>query len=644
MTEFVLHDFYTKLPIPDRLSDDIFDEEGEQLHEISNLSKVNLFVGANNSGKSLLLREILKCEHIESVPSKGIKSEIISNVKLILNELKDIMTKASLSGLSSSSYNTLSLKELEIEINTLNFSSNTIAEFMSSDLAKTRSFAGINTSFVFRRNSRTETSNNVKEKLDIVSRKLNNFLREVPKRYSFLEKKGEPLNKIYIPTIRSLRKYEDVQLLATKTKEEYKFKEDISIQNGQGMYEAILSMITDSYEVEIRKTQFEDFLSKEFFSNKPVKIKPLKKINELVIKIGNEKERPIYDLGEGLQMMLILTFPLFFNESGIITIEEPEIFLHPGFQHKLINTFINHPKSKNFIFLISTHSNHILDSSNYYNNISICSMVKKLPEGIEEEKDADFVLRQLTDSGNGALELLGVRNTSVYLANSTIWVEGVTDMLYLRKYIDAYLEDEKEGDKYFDCKSFQEGIHYAFILSGGANIIHYDFSDKPLIESLKEKVVTKNICGKAFVIVDDDNKKNSTTKAAFFKELKGRFKVLPVIEIENLLHNDVIKKTIQDFPSHKKTIIDDKNLKEEKQYAKIRLGSYIDDHILKGVKGKKFKENKSSKDSTINCKMEFCKKALPHITKATMTKNSITLVKEILDFIISKIDIKYSTY
>ncbi len=362
-------------------------------------------------------------------------------------------------------------------------------------------------------------------------------------------------------------------------------------------------------------------------------------MKELTIKVGDEKERPIYDLGEGLQMIIILTFPIFFYESGIVTIEEPELFLHPGFQHKLINTMVNHPRSSNFIFFVSTHSNHILDSVNYHDKISIFSMVKTTPIGNNLNRDPKFILTKLSDPGMGLLQILGVRNTSVFLSNSTIWVEGITDMLYLRKYLSVYLENLKDGSKYHIAKLYQEGIHYAFILSGGSSIIHYDFNEESTIKELKGKVVTKRICGRSFVIVDKDSDDNKLRKQNFFKDLKGRFKVLPVIEVENLLSNEVIMDTVKKYPTCENLNFSNANLLDEKKFSNIRLGTYIEDYILKGLKQKgrkQFKANKSSDNSTINNKLEFCNYALTLIKFENMSNNSKKLIEEILDFIISK--------
>ena len=79
--------------------------------------------------------------------------------------------------------------------------------------------------------------------------------------------------------------------------------------------------------------------------------------------------------------------------------------------------------------------------------------------------------------------------------------------------------------------------------------------------------------------------------------------------------------------------------KSEEEYANLRLGSYIDGYILKEVTKeffKKFSKDKSSANSTIGSKLEFCNKAISFVNTENMTKMSVELVKEILDFVVSK--------
>lgn len=109
-------------------------------------------------------------------------------------------------------------------------------------------------------------------------------------------------------------------------------------------------------------------LSKTFFDEKEVALIPKVKDDVLTIKIGDEKERPIYNLGDGIQSIILITLPLFLyldiskvrNTNVLVFIEEPEIGLHPSLQRTLIETLLD-KRFENFQFFFTTHSNHFLD-------------------------------------------------------------------------------------------------------------------------------------------------------------------------------------------------------------------------------------------------------------------------------------------
>ena len=137
-----------------------------------------------------------------------------------------------------------------------------------------------------------------------------------------------------------------------------------------------------------------------FFDGKSVEItasvKEDGKQDVLSIKIGDEHEKPIYELGDGIQSIIILTFYLFLhkNENLLVFIEEPEQYLHPGLQRKLIETFLYEEGFENFHFFFTTHSNHFLDITLDFNNISIFTIKKELDNSDNEEKKPSFHYRK----------------------------------------------------------------------------------------------------------------------------------------------------------------------------------------------------------------------------------------------------------
>ena len=89
MDKWKLHHFYNSIPIPKRLKNDILNENRKQITYIKNISKLNIFVGENNSGKSLLLREILKSNWKHHY-SEEILQEIELKYTTLTTKLKNI--------------------------------------------------------------------------------------------------------------------------------------------------------------------------------------------------------------------------------------------------------------------------------------------------------------------------------------------------------------------------------------------------------------------------------------------------------------------------------------------------------------------------------------------------------------------------
>ena len=63
------------------------------------------------------------------------------------------------------------------------------------------------------------------------------------------------------------------------------------------------------------------------------------------------------------------------------------------------------------------------------------------------------------------LDLLGVRNSSVFLSNCVIWTEGVTDRMLLRKLLELFTDF-----------SYLEDRHYSFAEYGGSNLENFDLN------------------------------------------------------------------------------------------------------------------------------------------------------------------------
>ncbi|WP_225370613.1 ATP-dependent nuclease [Methanobrevibacter arboriphilus] len=158
----------------------------------------------------------------------------------------------------------------------------------------------------------------------------------------------------------------------------------LTIFTGLESYDLLKSYAHGDFNERNLIEKYQAYLSENFFDGEEVYLIPKEKDKNIIsIKIGNEFERPIYELGDGLQSIINITFPLFLNlkeieetDNVLVFIEEPEIHLHPALQKKLIKTFED-DIFNNFQFFLTTHSNHFLDNTLTNNNVSVFFISEK---------------------------------------------------------------------------------------------------------------------------------------------------------------------------------------------------------------------------------------------------------------------------
>jgi hypothetical protein len=260
-------------------------------------------------------------------------------------------------------------------------------------------------------------------------------------------------------------------------------------------------------------------------------------------------------------------------------------------------------------FFITTHSNHLLDLLEDNELVSIFSfseIADRAPAPTDpSQADSGFNPQQskhkpsfrirpsnLTD--RQTLVELGVRPSATFLANATIWVEGVSDCAYLRAYMEAFVHYLKIrgndwGKNGINGKSlaqrleeYKEDRHYAFVEYSGANLTHYSFITGSRDNSQAEvgpDIVTSvpNLCARAIVIADGDITKASKGNRwmRFAKQLDERFIILPCKEIENLIPEILMRSQVSRDYDH----IDVKDLDKIKYIGyrtpKKGVGAYL---------------------------------------------------------------------
>jgi hypothetical protein len=348
-----------------------------------------------------------------------------------------------------------------------------------------------------------------------------------------------------------------------------------SIFSGLALYDDLRRRLLARTQAERKSVRdYECFLSKKFFPGQSVTLIPVEEGNNDVvhIRIGNNDERPIYDLGDGMQSLIICTYPIVTEtEPGsLFFLEEPDLCMHPSLQRTFLEVLKAYHRKMGHQFFITTHSNHLLDLLEDNELVSIFSFSEiadrapaptdppQADSGANPQQSKpmpSFRIRPSNLRDRQTLLELGVRPSATFLANATIWVEGVSDCAYLRAYMEAFIHYLKVQGKDWGerirqrLEQYKEDRHYAFVEYSGSNLEHYSFIDKNEDNGqaeVKSNEVTSvtNLCATALVIADGDVHDKGDRKIWFEDQLKERFICLPCKEIENLIPEVLMKRQI----------------------------------------------------------------------------------------------------
>ena len=371
----------------------------------------------------------------------------------------------------------------------------------------------------------------------------------------------------------------------------------MQIFTGLELYQSLKEKLLGEPEERRLVKEFEDFLSINFFESKPVTLIPKEKSPKVIhIKIGNEDQYPIYELGDGLQNLIICTFNIFTEKQRcLFFIEEPDMFMHPSMQRSFLEVLSQHPQHQYFI---TSHSNHFLDMTIDFANISVFHFSK------HEDSQPQFHIRPSSPRDRQILLDLGVRNSSVFITNATIWVEGKTDRLYLKAYMKKYIDELEHSDpeKYRELIKLKEDYHYSFVEYQGANLTHWSFDPD---EKETKEIKASYVCAQAFLIADGDVATKGDRRQVYTNMLGDRFYLLEVKEIENLLPVEILREIVANkFEKHQVDI----NSIDYKKYSKpkIPLGKYLDNLLPQPREKSVFAE----KSGTIKAKGTFCDDAV----------------------------------
>lgn len=486
--------------------------------QIIEIKRLNFFIGKNNAGKSRFLRSLFKSQNSQTF----YQSDFFRKLCKIHEKLKqDIYTQTRKSPYYEhflSSFNDLQSKLTENHKNEAVQLFNNILGYLSS--------LGILNLLV--------SNNNTSQAKELFTNQIkNDFTPNLDNA------------KYYIPILRGMRpvtEIENKQPYIERAQKDYfshtqKFNSKNIITGESLYYELKIHLLGEPEQRELIK-KYEEKLSQYFFDNESISLIPKHDQDVVNIKIGSERQFPISELGDGLQQVIILTYEAFIKKDQMHTffIEEPELHMHAGMVRQLMNFYLN---ETSHYYFFTTHSNHLLDMADESDQVIIQKFVKQPKEN--DQNGFDFKIYRC-DRDRDLLASLGVKPSSVYLANCTIWIEGITDRLYITKYMEKYLaelekSDEKQYKKY---RRFMPNYHYTFVEYAGSNLVHWDFSDEFTNHLNDQGMNALLTTSSVLLIADGDIQGKGNRVEQLTKSLADQFYLLQCKETENTLPSSIL--------------------------------------------------------------------------------------------------------
>lgn len=175
----------------------------------------------------------------------------------------------------------------------------------------------------------------------------------------------------------------------------------------------------------------------------------------------------------------------------VFYVEEPENNLHPALLRRLLEYLDSVAADRGCNLLITTHSPTAIDWASRRGN-TLLYHVRRGDDGAIVSPVHEYgATRRLLDD-------LDVRASEILQANGVIWVEGPTERIYLRKWIEIF----SEGD-------LVEGQHYSIMFYGGRLLSHLSAAepggDRSFIDLLR---MNRNLA----LVMDSDRRLLSSGK------------------------------------------------------------------------------------------------------------------------------------
>ena len=241
---------------------------------------------------------------------------------------------------------------------------------------------------------------------------------------------------------------------------------------------------------------------------------------------------PLSKSGSGLKTIVLVLLNLlviphieeYRDKNLVYGFEELENNLHPALQRRLFEYIYNFAITNDIILFMTTHSHIAINAFFSKENASIYHVIK-------ENGRAHIKCIETYIDKTEILDDLDVKASDILQSNGIIWVEGPSDRIYIKRWLEIFTPNE-----------YEEGKHYQFLYYGGRLLSQYSAKE----ETDLINIITTN--RNAAIVIDSDKRSRSAKINDTKKRIMSEFSNLGMFywvtkgkEIENYLPKQAIE-------------------------------------------------------------------------------------------------------
>lgn len=257
---------------------------------------------------------------------------------------------------------------------------------------------------------------------------------------------------------------------------------------------------------------------------------------EVFLKEEGMSRCPLSRMGSGLKTIILELLNLlvipeldeYKNKKMVYGFEELENNLHPAMQRKLFEYIYEFAEMHDVQVFITTHSHVAINAFYDKDDAGIFHVYKQDGRAFVKRIESYLDKPRILDD-------LDVKASDLLQSNGIIWVEGPSDRVYIKHWLDLYFPDR-----------FVEGVHYQFLYYGGRLLSQYS------AEEVTELISVIKTNRNAVIVMDSDKRNRNARLNDTKKRIIAEFDALGMMswvtkgkEIENYIPKTAIEEALE---------------------------------------------------------------------------------------------------